>query len=62
MISVLDYGAGNVGSVIRMIKRSGGVAQRISSSEEALIAKKLLILGVGAFDCGMGMLATRKLL
>jgi glutamine amidotransferase len=62
MISVLDYGAGNVGSVIRMIERSGGVAQRISSPEEVLVAKKLLIPGVGAFDYGMTMLASRKLL
>jgi imidazole glycerol-phosphate synthase subunit HisH len=62
MISVLDYGAGNVGSVIRMIERAGGVAQRISSPHEVLVAKKLLIPGVGAFDYGMTKLASLALL
>lgn len=62
MISVLDYGAGNVGSVIRMIERSGGAAQRISSPNEVLAAQKLLIPGVGSFDYGMAKLASRELL
>ena len=62
MIAVLDYGAGNVGSVIRMIERAGGSAQRISSPDEVLVAKKLLIPGVGAFDYGMAKLASRELI
>lgn len=62
MISVLDYGAGNVGSVIRMIERAGGAAQRISSPDEVLASQKLLIPGVGAFDYGMAKLASRELL
>ncbi|MDP2820540.1 MAG: imidazole glycerol phosphate synthase subunit HisH [Polaromonas sp.] len=62
MISVLDYGAGNVGSVIRMIERAGGTAQRIASPEEVLAARKLVIPGVGAFNHGMAQLTSRKLL
>ena len=62
MISVLDYGAGNFGSVIRMIERAGGTAQHISTPDEVLAAKKLLIPGVGAFDYGMAKLASRDLL
>lgn len=62
MISVLDYGAGNVGSVIRMIERAGGAAQRIASSEEVLNAQKLIIPGVGAFDYGMSHLVSGDLL
>jgi glutamine amidotransferase len=61
MISVLDYGACNVGSVIRMIERAGGSAKRISSPDEVLVAKKLLIPGVGAFDYGMEKLVSRDL-
>lgn len=61
MISILDYGAGNVGSVIRMIERAGGNAKRISSPDEVLVAKKLLIPGVGAFDYGMEKLVSRDL-
>lgn len=62
MISVLDYGAGNVGSVIRMLERAGGRAQRVASPEEVLVARKLVIPGVGAFDYGMSHLLSRGLL
>lgn len=62
MISVLDYGAGNAGSVVRMLERAGGNAMRIASPDEVLAAKKLVIPGVGAFDHGMSQLAARELL
>ena len=62
MISVLDYGVGNVGSVIRMIERAGGEAQRITSGEEVLAARKLVIPGVGSFNHGMAQLTSRALL
>lgn len=61
-ISVLDYGAGNVSSVIRMIERAGGQARRISSPAEVSEATKLVIPGVGAFDYGMSQLELRDLL
>lgn len=61
MISVLDYGAGNVGSVIRMIERAGGAARRIGSAQEVLAAGKLVLPGVGAFGYGMAQLASRGL-
>lgn len=62
MISVLDYGAGNVGSVIRMIERAGGQAIRISTMDEIFAATKLILPGVGAFDHGMMELESRGLL
>lgn len=61
-ISVLDYGAGNVSSVIRMIERAGGRARRIYSPAEVAEATKLVIPGVGAFDYGMSQLELRGLL
>ena len=61
MISVLDYGAGNVGSVIRMIERAGGIAHRITCVEEVLAARKLVIPGVGSFNHGMAQLNSRAL-
>lgn len=61
MIGVLDYGVGNVGSVIRMIERAGGAARRISSVAEVRAADKLIIPGVGAFDHGMEHLRSRQL-
>ncbi len=60
-ISVLDYGAGNVNSVIRMIERAGGQARRISSPEEVSESAKLILPGVGAFDYGMSQLHARGL-
>lgn len=62
MISVLDYGAGNASSVMRMIERSGGKTQRITISNEIDQATKLVIPGVGAFDHGMDQLSARGLL
>lgn len=61
MISILDYGAGNTNSVIRMIDRAGGQAKKISTADEVLAAQKLLIPGVGAFDHGMTRLQTKGL-
>lgn len=52
-VSVLDYGAGNVGSVLRMLEKFGARAFKISTQDEVLNAKKLIIPGVGAFDYGM---------
>ena len=60
-ISVVDYGAGNVGSVVRMIERAGGMAHRISTPSEVRAATKLILPGVGAFDHGMSQLQERDL-
>jgi imidazole glycerol-phosphate synthase subunit HisH len=60
-ISVVDYGAGNVGSVIRMIERVGGSARRASTAAEIAQADKLILPGVGAFDYGMSQLAEHGL-
>jgi imidazole glycerol-phosphate synthase subunit HisH len=61
IISVVDYGAGNVGAVIRMIERAGGAARRVSTAPEVLSAEKLILPGVGAFDHGMAQLEHRGL-
>lgn len=61
-ISVVDYGAGNVGAVIRMIERAGGIARRVSTATEVQSAEKLILPGVGAFDHGMAQLEDRGLL
>lgn len=50
MIVVVDYGAGNVGSVLNMIKKSGGNALATSDAEKIRRATKLLLPGVGSFD------------
>lgn len=52
-ISVIDYGAGNIASVINMIKHVGGEAEIISEPRALSQVDKLLLPGVGAFDHGI---------
>ena len=50
MITIIDYGMGNLGSVANMIKKVGGKSLITSDKEKIKNAKKLLLPGVGAFD------------
>lgn len=61
IISVLDYGCGNIRSVIRMLEKAGASANRVSTPEEVRGAQALVLPGVGAFDHGMGALVERGL-
>ena len=56
MITIIDYGAGNIGSIENMIKRVGGKSKITSSPEEIEKAEKLILPGVGSFDYGMNQL------
>lgn len=53
MITIVNYGMGNLGSMLNMFKRIG--AQATIESDPNLIwqAKKLVLPGVGAFDSAM---------
>ncbi|TYO83369.1 MULTISPECIES: imidazole glycerol phosphate synthase subunit HisH [Pseudomonas] len=53
MIVVVDYGVGNIASVLNMLKRVGANAKASSSPEDIQQADKLILPGVGAFDAGM---------
>lgn len=54
MIVIIDYGIGNLASVLNMFKKIG-IKEVCISSDSAIIEKadKLLLPGVGAFDAGM---------
>ena len=54
MIVIVDYGIGNLASVLNMFKKAG-VKNVCISSDETVIEKatKLILPGVGAFDAGM---------
>lgn len=56
MISIIDYGVCNVGSILNMLKRVGARARLVSSPEELAGSSKLILPGIGAFDAGMGYL------
>jgi glutamine amidotransferase len=53
MISIVDYGMGNLGSVLNMFKKIGHPAKLVRSPAEIAEAKKIVLPGVGAFDKAM---------
>lgn len=53
MITIIDYGMGNLGSVLNMFKRIGAKAVVTGDLPVIANAKKLLLPGVGAFDNAM---------
>jgi glutamine amidotransferase len=50
LIHVVEYGAGNIGSVLNMIKRVGGEALPTGDAKVLSGATKILLPGVGSFD------------
>lgn len=56
MLVIIDYGVGNLGSILNMLKRIG-VSAIISSNENDIQnASKLILPGVGSFDYGIEQL------
>ncbi len=53
MITIVDYGMGNLGSILNMFKRIGARAEITSDLERIDRASKILLPGVGAFDGAM---------
>ena len=54
MIVIIDYGIGNLASVLNMFKKIGIKDVKVSSDKEIIAkADKILLPGVGAFDAGM---------
>jgi glutamine amidotransferase len=50
MISIIDYGMGNLGSIQNMFKKIGVPSVITSDKEMILNSEKLLLPGVGSFD------------
>ena len=53
MIVIVDYGMGNLGSILNMLKKIGSEAKISSDSTEIAAGDKLILPGVGAFDTAM---------
>lgn len=56
-VSVVDYGVGNLGSVVNMFRKIGAEVRIITSPTEVTSSDRILLPGVGAFDRGMSQLA-----
>ncbi|MBU3953236.1 MAG: imidazole glycerol phosphate synthase subunit HisH, partial [Proteobacteria bacterium] len=50
MITLLDYGAGNVRSVMNAVERLGGTLKLVTKPEDILSAEKLIFPGVGNYE------------
>lgn len=53
MITIIDYGIGNIGSIINMLDYIGIKSKTTSDPDEVYNSKKLILPGVGAFDSAM---------
>ena len=58
MISIVDYGLGNIASIHNMVKKIG-YPVIVTSSKKDLFQSKIILPGVGHFDYGMQNLKIR---
>ena len=58
MITIVDYGMGNLGSVQNMFKKIGVSSKITSDKKELEQAEKILLPGVGSFDSAMQKINT----
>jgi imidazole glycerol-phosphate synthase subunit HisH len=56
MVTIVNYGMGNLGSVQNMFKRIGVPSQITSDLNEIASATKVLLPGVGAFAAAMQLI------
>lgn len=57
MVGIIDYGVGNIGSVVNMLKTIGCFdVVLVSTADDLGAVDKYILPGVGAFDAGMELL------
>jgi glutamine amidotransferase len=61
-VTVVDYGLGNVWSVMRAVAACGGTAELAGAPDRISDARRLILPGVGAFRDGMAGLRERGLI
>ena len=59
MIALLDYGAGNVGSVLKAVRYLGYPAEAVSDPRQLLAAEKIILPGQGHFGNMLQALAAK---
>lgn len=62
MITIVDYGTSNLGSMQNMLKRIGAASRIAASPRDLDGATKIIVPGVGSFDAGMGKLRESAML
>ena len=61
MITIVDYGVGNVNAIANMLKKIGAQCVITGKEEELQNASKIILPGVGAFDTALSELKKRNL-
>lgn len=61
MMTIVDYGLGNLSSIQNMLRRMGYKALITGDPATILAAEKIILPGVGAYDNGMRNIASRGL-
>lgn len=59
MIGVVDYGVGNLGSILNMFRKLGIEAATLGEPLELFAAERLILPGIGAFDACVSRLRER---
>ena len=62
MVIVVNYGIGNIGSILNMLKKIGVEALGSSAESEIRAAEKLILPGVGAYDSAMAKIESLGLI
>lgn len=62
MITVIDYGVGNIGALLNMFDYLGLEAHATGDAREVAQAERLVLPGIGAFDKAMSTLRSRHLI
>lgn len=61
MISIIDYGMGNLGSISNMFRRIGVASEITGDKDKIAAAKKILLPGVGSFDAAIERIHSKGL-
>lgn len=61
MVTIIDYGIGNIGSIANMIKKIGFIPEVTGDPSIISKANKLILCGIGAYDNAMQSLIDKKL-
>ena len=61
MVSILNYGFGNIGSIVNILKKINIKSNVITTSNEILDASNIILPGIGKFDHAINQLNTLNL-
>lgn len=62
MIAVIDYGIGNISSIVNMLKKIGVESKLANTPQDIELSDKIILPGVGSFDAGMKKLKSSGLI